>query len=212
MLPAGPLAQPSEHAGADEMRQRHPALRSASFALASVSSALAIRRSRRGATRRRASLTVSFKVLVPSSLFAAISALSSMSTRCLAMAGSISKSDPVYPAVGSEEVVPKRNRCRTLHPLASAPPVAPWLAASVFHSWRGLRPRLPLPGGGPRGGLRPPPADLTRDRHPRPAAPSRRDDAREAAPGRRRGGAGARRRPAGRPEGGGPAVSRDRAR
>jgi hypothetical protein len=54
-------------AGVDHVCQRHASLRSRSFAFDSVSNALAIRCCRFGATRRRVSLTVSFKVFGPSS-------------------------------------------------------------------------------------------------------------------------------------------------
>src|SRR4029077_19311027 len=72
-------------AGVDQVCQRHASLRSRSFAFDSVSNALATRCCRFGATRRSASLTVSFKVFVPSSARAAARARSSMSTNRLAM-------------------------------------------------------------------------------------------------------------------------------
>ncbi len=92
-----PVTKTGQYAGVDHVCQRHASLRSRSFAFDSVSNALATRCCRFGATRRSASLTVSFKVFVPSSARAAASARSSMSTNRLAMARSISGEDCVYP-------------------------------------------------------------------------------------------------------------------
>jgi hypothetical protein len=47
----GRMTEPREHAGVDEMRQRHAAARSPNLAFASVTRALATRRSRVGAAQ-----------------------------------------------------------------------------------------------------------------------------------------------------------------
>lgn len=78
------VAKSSQHAGVDEVRQRQALLRSCNLALARVARALPTRRFRAGAARRRASLTVSFRVFVPSSACAAARAFSSMSIKRLA--------------------------------------------------------------------------------------------------------------------------------
>src|SRR5262249_47735827 len=106
--PHGRVAQSSQYARIDEVRQRQAALRSINLAFASVSSDFLTRRSRVGAARRSASLTVSFSVRVPNSALAAARAFSSISTRRLAMAR-IYHIEPAYILVPSSGLQPSRS-------------------------------------------------------------------------------------------------------
>lgn len=79
------LPESGQYARVEQMAQRHASPRSATSTPARTSSALVTRGSRPAAAIRSASLTVSLIVTVPSSARAALSAGSSISTRCLLM-------------------------------------------------------------------------------------------------------------------------------
>lgn len=78
------LPEALDHAGVDEVSQRHASARSSRWASARRSSASAIRWSLGAPARRSASFTVSLIVVVPSSHRAAPSISSSRSTKCFA--------------------------------------------------------------------------------------------------------------------------------